>query len=376
MKYILALLITTLFVINNSHSEEVENKQIDYSKFHYVIIPGQGNYGGTQLRESKIIPDSIRDDQITRIGTPEKNNDDDFGQAKCQRFLHDKIDALFGRSDIEKIIFNASSQGTQSLILYVIELIQNDANRGGEAWSKKIGALILDGAMISGSTAINHWVKHSYNYLSIPFGNMLSILPYSNFWIPSLAKATAYPHFNISAKQTIDVLGDIPPSLPIIITHSEYDYILPYTGAIAMYQKLREKSDNVYLITSHRNIHIDITSKRVQYGEKESDHLEISKEVDRIVSVINHVLKNNDLPFCSDTLTNANVIGTNILNAYQPVFARKHHQKYEWHEASLKSLHDTYIASFKRAWPLMVTRGVPVAMFFAANYFNPQKQIM
>ncbi|MES2252871.1 MAG: hypothetical protein V4482_04200 [Pseudomonadota bacterium] len=178
MKYVFYFSLIFFFLINNSFSCELE--QVRDPSVQYVVITGQDGYGGTNLEESGIIHPYSSAHQ-TFINT--HNLIDDFGQKHCQDCLKSHIDPIFFNEDIKKIVFHASSQGTASLLIYLANLVELDKVREEGKWGNKIGALILEAPMVSGNSAVYHFVSNHFKFGHIPFGALCHRLPYSYHWM-------------------------------------------------------------------------------------------------------------------------------------------------------------------------------------------------
>jgi hypothetical protein len=220
-------------------------------------------------------------------------------------------------------MIHAYSQGTASILKYISDLEIADQERSiDQRKTSKIEALILESAMISGLSAIYHFTSNHFRIAQIPFGKVLSLLPCSDSLIPLFARKTTFPKFNVSGTQTIELLKHIPNTFPTIILHAPEDYVLPYDGAVAMYQILQKTENNkVYLIPVHRHIHIDLMSQNIQHREDKSRFKEIQDIANcTLFSVINILNKHgiSDIPPPEN-------------REYKPIFDKDHKKKHLEH---------------------------------------------
>jgi hypothetical protein len=136
-------LLLMLFIISKSvFSMDDETFSPHQTRYIYLIVPGQGNFGGTE-HDGKIpqtIPDHYKK-EVIRLKTPHAKtnkffcNKDDFGQKNCQKLLHEKLDELFAQPNI-KFIIHAYSQGTASILNYISVLELADQNNDEKRTSK------------------------------------------------------------------------------------------------------------------------------------------------------------------------------------------------------------------------------------------------
>lgn len=345
MKHLFYFSIAFIFTFKICLSIEQDHTQT--TRYVYVIVPGQGDFGGTE-HDGKLpqtIPEHYK--EIVRIKSPgsEKktllssfsSNKDDFGQTNCQDLLSAQLDELFAQANI-KFIIHAYSQGTASILNYISNLELADVNKD-EKRTSKIEALILESAMISGFSAITHFTGNHFRFASLPIGKICRWLPYSDYWIPILAKFTTFPDFDINGVQTIDILHNIPKKLPIIIMHTPYDYVLPYDGALTLYQML-EGNENLYFITVKRKIHIDMTCSHVQRKECPTTHFDAhTKGQEARIALVN-ILKKLGIYKSNDAKEN-----NFDASAYQPIFDKKFKIKHTTHVANTRHFYNTLTSS-------------------------------
>ncbi len=293
---------------------KLDPKRISDEYVHYAIVPGQTGLGGEHLKDVEAIH-PYSDHHITFAETPLQYGPfsfmtgADFGQRYCQKLLHEKFDLLFERSDVYKIIFHASSQGTASLVLYLHWVKESDVDRAVK-WVDKIGALVLESAMLSGNSAIYHCVTKTFRWGAWKYGEWLGDLPYSYYWMPYVAKIK-FPFYVPGGVQAINILEDLPSHMPIIIMHAVTDKILPYQAAQVVCSKLQKKNKHVYFMKSQRKTHIDLLKRSSSHNALSlSDN--VTQEIDDHLALLNRIWKVHDLPYsnnlvqeslCLDSLT-------------------------------------------------------------------------
>ncbi|MBA4249408.1 MAG: hypothetical protein C0432_01655 [Candidatus Puniceispirillum sp.] len=339
--------------INNSLSNG-ENKTINPEHVHYAIVPGQTGLGGEHLQDVGAIH-PYSNQHITFAETPLQYGPlsfmtgADFGQRYCQKLLHEKFDVLFERSDIHKIVFHASSQGTSSIVQYLRWVKESDDDRQVK-WADKIGALILESAMLSGNSAIYHCVTQTFRWGSWKYGEWLGKLPYSYYWIPYVSKVK-FPFYVPGGTQAINILEEVPCHMPVIIMHAEKDKVLPYQAAQVVYSKLKKNNDHVYFMKSIRNIHIDLLKR----SSSVNSHLlsaDVSKEIDTHLSLINRVCKNHSLPHSNNLVRESMGLESLTLEVSDDIV-----QHYEQFDMVEKFIH--------RTLGVIV---IPCSMFLYAQY--------
>lgn len=375
MKYIFHLSLIFILFLKIAHSVETTDGASP-TRYIYIIVPGQGDFGGTESdgKLPKTIP--ARYTEIVRLETPSEptgslfsnfsSNNDDFGQQECQTLLHKNLDDLFKESNT-KFMIHAYSQGTASILKYISDLEIADQELSiGQRKTSKIEALILESAMISGLSAIYHFTSNHFRIAQIPFGKVLSLLPCSDRLIPLFARKTTFPKFNVNGTQTIELLEHIPTTFPTIILHAPEDYVLPYDGAVAMYQILQKTENNkVYLIPVHRHIHIDLMSQTIQHREDKSKFTEIQDIANNtLLSVINILNKHgiSDIPPPEN-------------REYKPIFDKDHKKKHLEHISKVRSLHDalkTYYHQLPQVSTL-ISIAVPMTMLCVSRYIQQRE---
>jgi hypothetical protein len=243
---------------------------------HLVIIPGQNGLGGQNI--DTVLPYfENKPDLKHHVETPLVLPD--LGQDRCMNYLKKTMSSL---NTYKNVIIHASSQGTATAINYTAE------------HPKQVGALILEGIMLTGNSAIEHHVETSM----LPGATSL---PGSYYWMPYAAKIS-YPSYSPAGNQPIFNANKLPRNLPIIIIHHTNDPELSYKDAQGLYSFLKviKKNDNVYFIstTSERHTHINL----------------LDKEDTEEITAINTILKQNN-----QLLSNPNELLENIdLTRYQP----------------------------------------------------------
>lgn len=203
------------------------------SNFIVYTIPGQNGLGS----ESDYVKEVLgNDSEISPVPTP--NVFSDLGQSFCEKYL----DQTLANTDKEGVVY-ATSQGTATVLNYLSK----------NGYNKKIKALVLEAVLASGNSAIYHTVTG-------PLMNMKNLerVPGSYYFVPYFANV-ACPGYRPAGKQAIKSIDNISTDLPIIIIHSKEDMQLPYSGACALYYRLRQNGNkNVYFITEEGSRHIQI----------------------------------------------------------------------------------------------------------------------
>jgi len=207
---------------------------------NYVIyaIPGKNGRGS----ETKYIKETLGwKGDVVQVKTPYLMQD--LGQYFCQR---DLVDAL--KNEHRNIIFYATSQGTATVLNYVANQENNS----------KIKAIIWEGGLASGNSAIYHTVTGEL--MNMPW---VKKIPGSYYFVPYLA-ITECLGYRPGGQQPIWSIDTIKKDIPIIIIHSKNDPQCPFYGACALYYRLRENGKrNVYLIeNSLTTDHIQILSNK------------------------------------------------------------------------------------------------------------------
>lgn len=336
MKYIFYFSLALAFISKIIHSTEISENQHN-TRYIYVIVPGQGDFGGTE-DDGKLpptIPSHYK--EKIRIKTPLSERkglfssfssaQDDFGQENCQKLLHAQLDALFEQSNT-KFIIHAYSQGTASILNYISTIEIEDQNKDPKR-TLKIEALILESAMISGFSATHHFTSNHFRYGLFPLGKICTWMPYSDRWVPIIAQLTTFPDFDIHGTHTIDILQNIPKLLPIIILHSPDDYILSYEGALGVYQALQEQGNNVSLVLADRKVHIDMMSQNIQRREDKKKFREIQNVACKIASEVAEILKGHGISGIVQEENRGN----------KPIFDKSYHRKHLTHVSNVRFLY-------------------------------------
>jgi predicted esterase len=248
------------------------------SSTHFLVIPGQNGLGGQNAVSSHSI-NPFSKDEVTYISTPEVFPD--LGQDACMWHLDGVIKEKQDSDEVEKIVIHASSQGTATALNYVA---QNP---------RKVSALILEGVVASGNSAIFHTIKN----LMCPG---IEYLPGAYYWLPYCAKAVM-PFFSPSGEQSIHSADKISTELPIIILHSIKDPQLPFADSVALYHALRRTGNqNVYLIPIKHIGHVNMLS----YPRNSIE-----------IVAVNEIFKRHGLPYNRDVLKRSHDID---LTVFQP----------------------------------------------------------
>lgn len=250
---------------------------------HLIIISGQNGLGGDNT--SFTLP-QFNSHQKKQVGNPNVPWHD-FGQKNCIAPLQSLMAGMgVGDNPKKKVIIHGSSQGTATAINYVAE------NPG------KVDALILEGVLPSGNSAIYHTVKQ----MMFP---RIANMPLSYYWLPYCAKF-AYPSYAPAGKQPIKNLEKLPKDLPVIIIHSKTDPQLSYNDALAVYAGLKKLGNpNAYLIPYNQRGHVEL--------------LDVSNKKE--IASLNAILEKHGL-VTSDENQN---LGTIDLSEYQPTNISSEH---------------------------------------------------
>lgn len=281
MKKITHLLIFTIMICTKAATA----MEIPISKTtHLMVVPGQNGLGGDNV--DTVLP-HFADKLHLKHPVETPNLIIDFGQGRCQSYLHKQMSSL---KKNDKAIIHASSQGTATAGNYTAHYAAKD---------KKIGALILEAVMLSGNSTIH------YNCRGV------NTLPGSYYFLPYLAKFV-YPFYSPAGDQLVVNAHKLPKNLPIIILHHAQDPQLPYPDAQALYAflKLRQKNDNVYLMSKD-----SLWGEHVLLLENTSVENNVQK-----INTINHILhKHGLLPKHKDLLPKeAKQFFSAESNNYQP----------------------------------------------------------
>lgn len=205
-------------------------------KLTVYAIPGQNGGGSSKQYVSRLLgEDNVN---VVEVSTP--STFPDLGQEFCIRHLRKAI----AENPSENAIIHATSQGTATAINYVAH----------EDKGRRIKGLILEAALASGNSAIQHTVGGQLVNLGT-----VTRLPGSYYWLPYIAQIAVMPAYFPAGKQPIKSISKIPDNLPVIIAHSKDDIQLPYNGACALYAGLKlQGNENAYLMTKAGRQHIHI----------------------------------------------------------------------------------------------------------------------
>ena len=269
---VLVFLITYSFISNPKCIASENDKVIDHSRTHFVIVPGLDNIGGEMaIYNGTITRHTILHSRDAK--TPVRRND--FGQDNCIEHLRQTLEPMQSDPNIDRIIVYACSQATAAVVHYVSE------------YPNKISALIFESVMASGNSAILKWFKRHY-----PF---LSLLPFAEYFLPYFGKFR-FPFYQPGGKQAILAAHKLP-TIPIIIAHSKDDKVIPFEDAGIFYWAASKNNPEVYLIPVEGKGHTNFLEK----GSEE-------------VKTIKRILKKNNLPHYLNANDNVDI----NLDKYQP----------------------------------------------------------
>ena len=258
MKKITYLFICTIILCNKIATA------MNQGDIHLMVVPGQNGLGGGNI--DTVIPHFADKPGLKHnIQTPRIRDGIDFGQTRCQSYLHKKMSSL---KNNDKAIIHGSSQGTATTGIYTAK------------HPEKVGAIILEAVMLSGNSAIFHAISNRYPKQCI------TSLPGSYYWLPYLAKFV-YPFYSPAGEQLVVTAHKLPKDLPIIILHHAKDPQLSHEGAQALYAFLKhvQGNENVYLM-----------SKDSYYGEHVEllDNISCETNIQKI-NAINKILHQHTL---------------------------------------------------------------------------------
>jgi hypothetical protein len=229
------------FVYSMEHEKKPE--------LHIYAVPGRSGWGSDSNYIESMLPENVPA-HITQVETPQYFPD--MGQGACIRLLEQAIKHISLKNT--NIIW-ATSQGTATVL-----------NRLAQKPQQKIDAVILDSTLVSGNSAIVHYVRNSDKHLfmsGIPKrAHLLTKLPYADYWLPYLAGIDGYTRYFPAGRQPIKSACQIPNNLLIIMIHATRDKLTPYSDACELYDILRKRgNNNVYFITKDSEGHSDLLEK-------------------------------------------------------------------------------------------------------------------
>lgn len=202
-------------------------------------IAGQGDSGSQPAYVSALL--GLPLESVYKVPTPGYFTND-FGQ----NISLVKLKKSLGGTPHDFIV-HATSQGTATAINY---FAQN--NTGPQP-----KALILESALASGNSAICYTALHKHDVR-----RYAARMPFAHYWLPYLAKLS-FPLYGPAGLQPIKSIEMLPRDIVVIIIHSEHDWWIPYKDACAIYYRLYERGNPVYLITQTGTKHTHILSKVV-----------------------------------------------------------------------------------------------------------------
>lgn len=218
------------------------------NRYHLVVIPGMNGNGGQLAASSLGIHDENR---VHYTNTPGAYID--LGQTTCLQHVKQTIKPLQESDDIRDLVIHASSQGSATAFHYVSQHPQ------------KVKALIIEGMLASGNSAIHHIINRNI----IPgIGN----IPGSYYILPYIVKFFYFRWYSPTGMQAIYSVDKIPQDIPVILVHCRQDPELAYSNAEAIYTRLRLKGNKgAYLIPvdtpdSEQHIHLMQQGGQVAQG--------------------------------------------------------------------------------------------------------------
>lgn len=199
-----------------------------------IVVPGQNGVGGIEATNTHFVLPRLAHDR-SFVGTPLSTPD--FGQSRCQEYLNKTMSEL---PKTGKNVIHASSQGTATSLNYAAHN------------PDKVHALILEGVMLSGNSAIAHTTA---NQISPSIDSAPIVRDYS---LPYSAKSFMFPFYAPAGEQPIFNVEKLPKNLPIILIHATQDPQLAFKDTVALYAFLRttQKNNNVYLIPREMYGHV------------------------------------------------------------------------------------------------------------------------
>lgn len=221
-------------------------------------VPGLDNGGSSEPYVRSLFKN--HDVAITRIETPSEHSD--LGQDACITHLRNELAKDQCADTSHHAVVHATSQGTAAVLNHIAE----------HGKDERVKCFILEGPLVSGNRAIAHKLRGNHG----GYGPIMR-LPFSDYWVPYLAKLLRFPQYNPDGKHVIKSIPHVPNDTPIIIAHSKHDPTVSHDDACALYHGLKEHGNNdVYFIS-----------------KEGSKHTHLLDESDR--SVIRAILKKHEI---------------------------------------------------------------------------------
>ena len=287
MKYTSIMIAILIYVTKVIQAVDLEDDNL-LKYTHFVVIPGQDGYGKKADNPLQHIIDTTQfpSENIHYVNTPIATKNSfftyaDFGQYNCQYPLSLLMEQLDSNDSVKRIIVYAISQGTATATNYF-----------KSHQHPKVKALIYEGVMASGNSAISHYGRNKINIriggIKIPVGKWFSWTPGSFYTMPYIVSSVVYPWYSIGGQQAIQSLHQMPNETPFILVHSKEDQILSHDDAVVFYTGLKDAGNpNVHLLTSNKATHVDLFKP-----DEDQD-----KEAQRksYIQTIHHILRNKGL---------------------------------------------------------------------------------
>ncbi len=228
----------SLLLMNILHGMEQED-QIELPEV--FVIPGLKDKGFDGNYVTQVT--GISEEKIHRVGTPASWWSTDLGQSGCMKHLKDAL-----QNNENNYIVYANSQGTGTVLNF---FAQNPQHKD------KCKGMVLEAVLASGNSAIYHRLMGPKKLKINPtLRNLLKKIPGLYYVGPYLAKI--YFSHSPGGDQPIKSVENLDIDGPIILVHSKQDPTLPYKGAGAIYYALRQKKNDVYLISKDGDEHIEL----------------------------------------------------------------------------------------------------------------------
>ena len=224
-----------IFLINFSNGVESNPQKKSLKVF---VIPGQNGLGLDKNYVTQAT--GISPKNIHRVKTPTGYLSVDLGQSGCTKHLKDAL-----KNNKDNFIVYANSQGTATALNFFSENPQ---------YKDKCKGMVLEAVLGSGNSAIYHTCHSIMDQLNIP---ALKKIPGLYYLAPYFAKAL-FPTHSPGGDQPIKSVENLDIDGPIIIAHSRNDLQLSHKDARAIYYALRQKKEDVYLISKEGRKHINL----------------------------------------------------------------------------------------------------------------------
>lgn len=249
----------------------------------------------------------------------------DLGGSNCQHYFEKQWEKDTQIDKNEKAVFCGGSQGCATVLYWA-------SKQSKEEQKKLVGALILEGPLTNGNSAILHTCAHYITVLK-----PVAYLPFSRFWLPWAAKIVL-PYYNPLRTQPIHAAKKIDHVIPIILMHNENDPLISINDTRKAYCVLKENGNNVYLFESNVK-NKNPMDNHVEFLSHETETQRLRKEF-----VIKHIIINNSVKD----------LGTGYVQSYQPAIdiVKKEINQSSWKSRYLRNTIDiaaawaigTYIA--------------------------------